>query len=55
LQINLNRRSNLEGVNKSPPPFEVSWKIICKMRKWTESRNSNVAVVVVISNDSNNN
>jgi hypothetical protein len=33
------------GGNNLPP--ELSWKIKYKMRKWTQSRNSNGALVVV--------
>jgi hypothetical protein len=29
-------------------PSELSWKLKCKIRKWTESRNSFGAVVIVI-------
>lgn len=33
------------GIQSFPP--ELSWKVKYKMRKWTESGNSNGAVVVV--------
>jgi hypothetical protein len=34
-------------VDIHPLPLEVNWKLKYKMRKWTESRNSNGAVVLV--------